>query len=133
MRVVYSIFAWVFLFVFFFGLEIAALNVLLAGWRFARHLVLIFVCGGVALVLMAVESLAWFAACGGDPLRDWMGATLLGMSVVSVVSLAIYFPAAIMACKRRQLSPPPIVGQAGSDPSQLVNQNERAEEPEDLV
>lgn len=97
----------------FFGLEIAAIIVLIMAAIYGRQRVFVIPCGGVAAVLMAGESIIWWIGAAGDyefGFRSEMA--LIIVSALSIESLGLYFPSAIMRCKRRQrteaLTPPPI-------------------------
>jgi uncharacterized membrane protein YjgN (DUF898 family) len=100
-----DIIGWVLLVGLLFGLEIVAIFILVMSLRYARQLVFVLLCGGVAAVLMAVESIAWWiCAAGGYEFGFRSDTTLSIVSAVSIVSLGVYFPAAIMRCKRTRWS-----------------------------
>ena len=110
-----DIIGWIGLSVVFFGLEIVALFILIMAWRYARQLVFVLLCGGVAAVLMAIESFAWICVAGqtalqGTDLGFWSAVALIGISAISIVSLGIYFRAAVMRWKRTQKSAAPVGG-----------------------
>jgi hypothetical protein len=93
------------LFGLLFGLEIVAIFILIMSAIYGRQLVFVIVCGVVAAVLMAIESLIWWICVEGKYEFGFRSeTTLIIVSAVSVVSLAIYFPIAIMRCRRKQAS-----------------------------
>jgi hypothetical protein len=88
-----------------FGLEIVAIFILIMSAIYGRQLVFVILCGTVAAVLMAVESLIWWICVAGNYEFGFRSETaLILVSAVSIVSLGIYFPVAIMRCKRKQAS-----------------------------
>jgi hypothetical protein len=89
-----------------FGLEIVAIFILIMSARYRRQLAFVLICGIVAAVLMAIESLIWWiCVAGGYEFGFRSDTTLIIVSAVSVVALGIYFPIAIMRCKRKQKVP----------------------------
>ena len=88
----------------FFGLEIVAIFILIISALCGRQLVFVIVCGSAAAVVMAAESVILFI-CVATGHADLPGnATLIIVSAVSIVGLGVYFPIAIMRCKRKQRS-----------------------------
>jgi hypothetical protein len=91
------------LFGLLFGLEIVAVFVLIMSTVYGRQLVFVILCGIVAAVLMAIESLIWWICVAGNYEFGFRSETaLIIVSAVSVLSLGIYFPLAIIRCKRKQ-------------------------------
>jgi hypothetical protein len=93
-----------------FGLEVVAIFILIVAAICGRQLVFVILCGVVAAVLMAIESVIWWICVAGKYEFGFRGETaLIIVSGVSIVSLGIYFPTAIMRCKRKQTTAPRIV------------------------
>lgn len=86
----------------FFGLEIVALLILVFAAIYGRQLAFVIVCGIVAAVVMAAESLVLFLCSAAS--SDFPASAMLITSALSIVCLGIYFPLAIMRCKRKQAS-----------------------------
>lgn len=81
-----------------FGLEIVAVFILIMSAVYGRQLVFVILCGIVAAVLMAIESVIWWICVAGNYEFGFRSETaLIIVSAVSVVSLAFYFPTAIHA------------------------------------
>lgn len=88
-----------------FGCEIVAIFILIMSALYGRQLVFVILCGSVAAVLMAIESFIWWVcAAGGYEFGFRSDTTLIIVSAVSIVGLGVYFPIAIMRCKRKQRS-----------------------------
>jgi hypothetical protein len=95
----------VLLFGVLFGLEIVAIFILIMAAIYGRQLVFVILCGVVAAVLMACESVIWWICVAGNYEFGFRSETaLIIVSAVSLLSLGIYFPVAIMRCKRKQSS-----------------------------
>jgi hypothetical protein len=93
-----------------FGLEIAAIVILIFTAIYARARLVVIVCGIVAAVLTAAESILCYILYAGLYANDLGGKMLpLTVSAVSIVSLAIYFPIALARVKRREKSAAPSV------------------------
>lgn len=88
-----------------FGLEIVAIFILIMSALYGRQLVFVILCGIVAAVVMAAESLVLFLCSAAS--SDFPASATLITSAVSIVSLGIYFPIAIRRCKRKQRSDAP--------------------------
>ena len=77
---------------------------------YGRQLVFVILCGVVAAVLMAIESVIWWICVAGNYEFGFRSETaLIIVSAVSVVSLGIYFPTAIRRGRRKQAGAPPNV------------------------
>jgi len=85
-----------------FGLEIVAIFILIMSAIYGRQLIFVILCGIVAAVVMAVESLVLFLCNAAS--SDFPASMTLITSAVSIVSLGVYFPIAIRRCKRKQVS-----------------------------
>lgn len=97
----------------FFGLEIASIFVLIMAAIYGRQRVFVILCGGVAVALMAAESIIWWICAAGNYEFGFRSETaLIIVSALLIVCLGLYFPITIMRCRRRQrsdaLSQPPI-------------------------
>ncbi|PYJ08910.1 MAG: hypothetical protein DMF06_11645 [Verrucomicrobia bacterium] len=93
----------------FFGLEVVGLVVLILAAVFARQRAVIVVCGIAAAVVMAVEYCVLYICAAGKYADGWGGETLpVIIAAISIVSLGIYFPVAIIRSKRKQLIAAPV-------------------------
>ena len=88
-----------------FGCEIVAIFILIMSALYGRQLVFVILCGIVAAVVMAAESLILFLCSAAS--SDFPGSATLITSALSIVCLGIYFPTAIMRCKRKPRSDAP--------------------------
>jgi hypothetical protein len=90
-----------------FGLEVIAILILIFSALFPRRLAVVIILGIVAAVLMFVESFIWLAgtvigSSGGPLTSDNEGFRYLKiLTGVSILSLLIYFPTAILRFKAR--------------------------------
>jgi len=97
-----DIIGWLFLIGALFGLEIVAIIILMMSARYGRQLAFVILCGIVAAVLMAIESLIWWICVAGGYEFGFPSETaLISASALSIVSLGIYFPVTIRRCKRK--------------------------------
>jgi hypothetical protein len=93
--------------VIMFGLDLIAILILILSAFYARRLDVVIVLGVVAAVLMFVESFLWLAATvigssGGALTSDNEGFRYLKiLTGMSILSLLIYFPTAILRWKAR--------------------------------
>jgi hypothetical protein len=88
-----------------FGCEIVAIFILIMSALYGRQLVFVILCGIVATVVMAVESLILFLCSAAS--SDFPASATLITSALSIVCLGIYFPVAVMRCKRKPRSDAP--------------------------
>lgn len=85
-----------------FGSEIVAIFILIMAACYGRQLAFVILCGVVAAVLMAIESIIWWICVAGKYEFGFPSETaLISVSALSIVSLGIYFPIAIRRCKRK--------------------------------
>jgi hypothetical protein len=74
--------------VLFFGLEIVAIFILILSALYGRQLVFVIICGIVAAVVMAAESIFCFICAAGGYASEFGGDALpVSVSAVSIVSL----------------------------------------------
>jgi hypothetical protein len=91
--------------VLMFGLEVVAILILVFSALFPRHLNVVILLGILAAIFMFVELFIWLAATvigssGGPLTSDNEGFWYLKiLTVISILSLLIYFPAAILRWK----------------------------------
>jgi hypothetical protein len=70
---------------------------------YGRQLIFVVLCGVVAAVLMAIESLIWWiCVAGGYEFGFPSEPVLISVSALSIVILGLYFPIVITRCKRKQ-------------------------------
>jgi len=92
-------------FAVFWGLEIAALLVLMISLLFARWLAVVIAGGLLAIALMAAHFALWvfLAGVGSATSTSQKGYSVaLSFGMGSVVALALYFPFAIARHKKRR-------------------------------
>lgn len=108
MEFVSNIIGYLLLLVLGFGLEVIAILILVFSAIYARWLSLVILLGIIAAVLMFVQSFLWLlfigiASSGGTVTSDNPFFLYLKILIgFSILCLLIYFPTAIMRCKRKQ-------------------------------
>jgi len=85
--------------VLFYGLEIVAVLLLIGSAMFPRLLLVVIILGVVAAGCMAVELAMWWVLANMNGAEPASATELKVLTAVSVLSLLIYFPVAILRCK----------------------------------
>lgn len=101
----------------FYGLEIVAIVLLIGSLIVPRVLVVVIIAGVVAAGCMAAESAIWWVLANMNGAEPDSETKLKVVSAISILSLLIYFPLAIVRCKayrkRLAMAPPLPAAQYG--------------------